>query len=295
MARNEHVVGLGRWLTPDPMGGDLTNPQSLNRYAYALNNPETLADPSGLTSCTPQNYECGQNACSNLQYGQGKGQCLNGVNGVIAANTQVGPTGWDPFEFTGFWDCPNGDCSYYDDLPAAIFADTLQVGALGATIGSLASLPQTLAPNNGCNARQAVNFIQTHEADAATVAQQLNVPTQNILGLSGIESQWGRSNAATEANNFFGLHGGANAPFATGVWYTSGGVAMSSFPSYLTSAQSFAAQYGNSVQGIANPTAFAQALVNAGFNPGKLPYGNPNFVPDTAGTINATAGRMQCP
>jgi RHS repeat-associated protein len=38
---------LGRWLTPDPMGGDLTNPQSLNRYAYALNNPETLTDPLG--------------------------------------------------------------------------------------------------------------------------------------------------------------------------------------------------------------------------------------------------------
>jgi hypothetical protein len=44
----------GRWLTPDPMGGDLTNPQSLNRYAYALNNPETLTDPLGTnpSDCT---------------------------------------------------------------------------------------------------------------------------------------------------------------------------------------------------------------------------------------------------
>ncbi|HEV2499936.1 MAG TPA: RHS repeat-associated core domain-containing protein [Terriglobia bacterium] len=40
----------GRWLTPDPLGGDITNPQSLNRYAYALNNPTTLTDPLGLTS-----------------------------------------------------------------------------------------------------------------------------------------------------------------------------------------------------------------------------------------------------
>jgi uncharacterized protein RhaS with RHS repeats len=38
----------GRWLTPDPVGGDVTNPQSLNRYAYALNNPTTLTDPLGL-------------------------------------------------------------------------------------------------------------------------------------------------------------------------------------------------------------------------------------------------------
>src|SRR5450755_311773 len=126
----------------------------------------------------------------------------------------------------------------------------------------------------------------------APVAKQLNVPTQNVLGLSGIESTWGTSHAAIQANNFFGLHGGANAPFATGAWSTGGGVAMSSFPSYSASAQSFAAQYGGSVKGVANPTAFAQALVKAGFNPGKAPLGNPNFVRDMAATINATAGRM---
>jgi RHS repeat-associated protein len=44
-----HRYDLGRWLTPDPLGGDITNPQSLN----ALNNPTTLTDPLGLdaTSC----------------------------------------------------------------------------------------------------------------------------------------------------------------------------------------------------------------------------------------------------
>jgi len=125
------------------------------------------------------------------------------------------------------------------------------------------------------------------------VAQQLGVPTQNVLGLSGIESQWGTSNAARSANNFFGLHGGSNAPFANGSWYTSGGIQMSSFPSYLASAQSFAAQYGPGVSGISNPTAFAQALVQAGFNPATAPLGNPNFVADTANTINMTAIRMQ--
>ena len=42
--------GLGRWLSPDPVGGDITNPQSLNRYPYVLNNPTTLTDPLGLGS-----------------------------------------------------------------------------------------------------------------------------------------------------------------------------------------------------------------------------------------------------
>jgi hypothetical protein len=38
----------GRWHSPDPLGGDITNPQSWNRYAYALDNPCSLTDPLGL-------------------------------------------------------------------------------------------------------------------------------------------------------------------------------------------------------------------------------------------------------
>jgi hypothetical protein len=152
----------------------------------------------------------------------------------------------------------------------------------------------TTAPHP-CSALSAVSFVHAHQDDAATVAQRLAVPTQNVLGLSGIESTWGQSNAARFANNFFGLHGGADAPFANGVWHTRGGVAMSAFPSYLASAQSFAAQWGAFVRGISDATQFAQALVDAGFNSGVAPLGNPNFVHDTAATINATAGRMGCP
>jgi RHS repeat-associated protein len=45
----------GRWLAPDPDLGsyDFTNPQSMNRYAYVLNNPTSSVDPSGLVSLTP--------------------------------------------------------------------------------------------------------------------------------------------------------------------------------------------------------------------------------------------------
>jgi hypothetical protein len=40
-------------MSPDPYDGsyDFTNPQSLNRYTYALNNPLSWADPSGLDTC----------------------------------------------------------------------------------------------------------------------------------------------------------------------------------------------------------------------------------------------------
>jgi RHS repeat-associated protein len=41
----------GRWTSPDPAGlaaVNLSNPQSLNRYAYVMNNPTTATDPLGL-------------------------------------------------------------------------------------------------------------------------------------------------------------------------------------------------------------------------------------------------------
>lgn len=47
----------GRWMSPDPYSGsyDFSNPQSFNRYSYALNNPYSLVDPLGLSaeSCDP--------------------------------------------------------------------------------------------------------------------------------------------------------------------------------------------------------------------------------------------------
>lgn len=44
----------GRWPSPDPAGlaaANPANPQSWNRYAYALNNPLLFVDPSGLDAC----------------------------------------------------------------------------------------------------------------------------------------------------------------------------------------------------------------------------------------------------
>jgi RHS repeat-associated protein len=39
---------LGRFLSPDPYLGALSNPQTLNRYAYVANNPLNITDPTGL-------------------------------------------------------------------------------------------------------------------------------------------------------------------------------------------------------------------------------------------------------
>jgi RHS repeat-associated protein len=42
---------MGRFMTPDPLGGSLANPQSLNKYTYVLNNPLRYTDPTGLYAC----------------------------------------------------------------------------------------------------------------------------------------------------------------------------------------------------------------------------------------------------
>jgi RHS repeat-associated protein len=41
---------LGRFITPDSIVPDYSNPQSLNRYSYALNNPLRYTDPTGHQS-----------------------------------------------------------------------------------------------------------------------------------------------------------------------------------------------------------------------------------------------------
>jgi RHS repeat-associated protein len=47
-----YMQSYGRWMTPDKLGGDVADPQSLNRYAYVMNNPATFSDPLGLSHAT---------------------------------------------------------------------------------------------------------------------------------------------------------------------------------------------------------------------------------------------------
>jgi RHS repeat-associated protein len=56
-----YVNRLARFSSPDPAGlaaADPSNPQSWNRYAYVLNNPLGLIDPSGLDDCVDAHEDC---------------------------------------------------------------------------------------------------------------------------------------------------------------------------------------------------------------------------------------------
>jgi RHS repeat-associated protein len=56
---------MGRFMSPDPIGGHLEDPQTLNRYAYVRNNPVNLTDPTGLDF----NLNCDKNNGTTCQGG----------------------------------------------------------------------------------------------------------------------------------------------------------------------------------------------------------------------------------
>jgi hypothetical protein len=49
-------------MSPDPLGGKLLDPQTLNKYSYVRNNPLNLTDPTGLYTidCTDDVNKCQQ-------------------------------------------------------------------------------------------------------------------------------------------------------------------------------------------------------------------------------------------
>ena len=133
----------GRWLSPDPVGGNITNPQSLNRYAYVLNNPTTLTDPLGL--CSPADPNCHQpcqiGSCREPGVwpppaGSG-GLCVgNGV--LIGCGGVLGYATGDIFSLLFPTGCGESGCGATLDFNAADALDYM-----------LSVTPQTGAANNG--------------------------------------------------------------------------------------------------------------------------------------------------
>jgi RHS repeat-associated protein len=95
----------GRWLSPDPYGGsyDASNPQSFNRYVYAMNSPLSYIDPSGLDTCG----EDGSDYCYDASAGP-PGYYLDGV--PVSAGIAQGVA-----ESGGGLVCPGNDCNILDE------------------------------------------------------------------------------------------------------------------------------------------------------------------------------------
>jgi RHS repeat-associated protein len=64
-----HISRFGRFSSPDPIAGSISNPQSLNRYSYVQNQPVNATDPLGLRMCLSMGTmgTCGASGTWRLQ------------------------------------------------------------------------------------------------------------------------------------------------------------------------------------------------------------------------------------
>jgi RHS repeat-associated protein len=134
---------FGRFLTPDPLlnSGRPTNPQTWNRYAYALNNPLSVVDPTGLydlvNNCATDNKECNKQfqqhakdlkeALANLQKKVDKMKDSPEKQRLEAALTALGTQG-DNNGVNVTFGALSGSTAAQTDFSAT------QSGLLGATI-----------------------------------------------------------------------------------------------------------------------------------------------------------------
>ena len=115
-----NASSMGRFMSPDPVfisADRLTDPQSLNLYAYVRNNPLSLVDPTGLDfylACQTSDHS----GCGQVQNGSDKvwvqGQTVNGqfqATDVDMNDSKDASAGYhDQFgnQYTGTFDEKNG-------------------------------------------------------------------------------------------------------------------------------------------------------------------------------------------
>jgi RHS repeat-associated protein len=103
---------LGRFMSPDPLGGAVSNPQTLNRYAYVANNPTDMTDPFGLHCAVglpcPQGWGDPSDPWSwTSGWGGGGGGCtIDGVAGNCSS-----PLFGLALDAGYAAPCPGNDCS----------------------------------------------------------------------------------------------------------------------------------------------------------------------------------------
>ena len=103
---------LGRFMSPDPMGGHKEDPQTLNKYAYVRNNPLNLTDPTGLDF----NLTCS---------GKDTATCHGGVQGTTTTITDANGNQTSKFTATQIG----------DDGKGGLVDKTTNTGAYTASVG----------------------------------------------------------------------------------------------------------------------------------------------------------------
>lgn len=134
--------------------------QSWNAYAYALNNPTTRTDPSGLYVCTGSKEECQaiSNALNTVQQAESK----------LKAGSQEQQKLESVLNFYGKEGVKNGVSARFGDLQGKMEADTSTFSLFGhlthTTITfDLGEMQKTLGTGAGVNEQVEFGAIAAHE------------------------------------------------------------------------------------------------------------------------------------
>ncbi|HEV7426780.1 MAG TPA: RHS repeat-associated core domain-containing protein [Thermoanaerobaculia bacterium] len=121
--------GVGRFLSVDPLIGNVTSPQTLNRFVYARNNPLKYRDPFGLAPCVPEG--------SHKKWYPG--QCIEVV--AKAPPAKKAPTGGTPSSSTWLGRISGAEEAQRDIAARGFFAHewdeldhTITIGLLGVAV-----------------------------------------------------------------------------------------------------------------------------------------------------------------
>lgn len=140
----QYLTSVGRFMRPDPVDGNRGDPQSLNRYAYARNDPINFVDPLGLLFAAPGGCPAQFSSCGEVEV------CINGWCLKV-------PVGYDG---------GGGGVFRWDQLPPGTQARLSDMGRLPRGFQILPSFADLTRPLNPFDPRPEI------EASAQTSAQR---------------------------------------------------------------------------------------------------------------------------
>ncbi|MCJ7503877.1 MAG: RHS repeat-associated core domain-containing protein [Acidobacteriia bacterium] len=149
---------LYRWLSPDPGAGSIYNPQSLNRYAYVLNNPVSFIDPLGLDPTCTITIVDDQHLLSSTQLAEAQIEIINMFKqaGINVMFNQTNP------DFTvtlvpqpGFWQA--------GVQPGDLAVNDAYLGGLLGVASSATAFTERIGKEVGPNMGTALGRVVAHE------------------------------------------------------------------------------------------------------------------------------------
>ncbi|WP_041245307.1 RHS repeat-associated core domain-containing protein [Geotalea uraniireducens] len=173
---------IGRFISPDSIVPSPGNPQSLNRYAYALNNPVKYRDPSGHSP-----RSCALGFCSTVVNTAAVYAAPTGVGGAIVKGTGIGLSLLSMGN--AYYEHKTGTMSDFD-YKATMGLESLNL----LSVGSAAA-----AAKIGRNIETVVETAEVADRSIATMTRAAGVP----LFTKDVFETYGEHSSSTAKGNAF--------------------------------------------------------------------------------------------